>query len=504
LHIDHCTNFAETEFQSTMSSKEKDLQTIFKYVDEHVSLYVERLAEAVAIESVSAEKKKFGELIRMAEWTKNKLELFGTVCELVYPKSKQLDNGEFVKLPPVLLGQLGSDPKKVTLLIYGHLDVQPAEKAINFSDGWDTEPFVLVEKDGKLYGRGSTDDKGPVIAWINIIEAFHCLKIEMPVNVKFCFELMEESGSVGLEDVLRCKKDEGWFQDVDCACISDNYWVGTKKPCITYGLRGLCYTNVEVTCCNQDLHSGVFGGSIHEAMSDLIYLLDNLVDKNGKILIPKIYDKVDPLTDKERDRYESIDFDCESYRKSIGASKLLYDNKAELLMHRWRYPSLSIHGISGAFSGNGEKTVIPCKVTGKFSIRLVPSQNPEEIAHLVEEHIKQLHNQRGSLNKCHVHSSFGPHWLTDVDHPNFLAGRQAIRRVYQVEPDLTREGGSIPVTLALQKYTGKNVVLLPIGAADDMAHSQNEKFNKDNYILGMKMLGAYFYELAEHIIKEIP
>lgn len=141
--------------------------------------------------------------------------------------------------------------------MYGHLDVQPAL----IEDGWDTEPFVLTERDGKLFGRGSTDDKGPVLCWLHAIEGFQTLGIDLPVNVKFIFEGMEESGSEGLDELLFARKDT-FLADVDYVCISDNYWLGKEKPCITYGLRGVCYFFIEVQCADKDLHSGVFGGTV--------------------------------------------------------------------------------------------------------------------------------------------------------------------------------------------------------------------------------------------------
>jgi len=233
-------------------------------------------------------------------------------------------------------------------------------------------------------------------------------------------------------------------------------------------------------------------------MSDLIYLLDRLVDKNGKVLVPGIYDSVAPLTNEEKALYDVIDFDMETYRSVVGTNKLIHDNKQEVLMSRWRYPSLSIHGIEGAFSGAGTKTVIPRTVIGKFSIRLVPNQEPDQINRLVVDYLQKLHKDRGTPNVCNVkpcHS--GKPWMSDFKHPHFTAGRNAIKTVFGVEPDLTREGGSIPVTLTLQDCTGKNVMLLPVGSSDDCAHSQNEKLNRKNYIQGAKMMAAYFFEVAK-------
>lgn len=399
--------------------------------------------------------------------------------------------------------------------------MQPALR----EDGWDTEPFVLTEKDGKLYGRGSTDDKGPVLCWIHAIEGFQALGIPVPVNIKFVFEGMEECGSEGLDDLLFARKDD-FLSDVDYVCISDNYWLGKEKPCITYGLRGICYFYVEVECATRDLHSGVFGGTVHEAMTDLIYLLGTLVDKDGHIKVTGLYDDVAPLRPNENEMYEKISFDVNEYKKDLGATQLMHkEDKTQLLMHRWRYPSLSIHGIEGGFYEPGQKTVIPRKVIGKFSVRIVPNQEPEQIEKYVCEYLNAkwaAHNSPNKMRALMVHG--GKPWAEDPTHPHYTAASRATQHVYKLEPDMVCEGGSIPVTLTLQQATGKNVVLLPVGAADDGAHSQNEKIDVRNYIEGVshfdfaavnfwfecwvlttrsllslqtKLLGAYLYEVAQ-------
>ncbi|XP_078543945.1 cytosolic non-specific dipeptidase isoform X2 [Lissotriton helveticus] len=399
------------------------LPQLFKYVDEHQDLYVKRLAEWVAIQSVSALPEKRNETKRMMEVAAKEIERLGGTCELVDVGKQKLPDGSEIPLPPVILGRLGSDPGKKTVCVYGHLDVQPAA----LDDGWDSEPFVLEERDGKLYGRGSTDDKGPVLAWLNSIEAYQQLKQEVPVNLKFCFEGMEESGSEGLDDLIFARKDT-FFKDVDYVCISDNYWLGKNKPCITYGLRGICYFFIEVECCAKDLHSGVYGGSVHEAMTDLIALMDSLVDRKGKILVPGIYEAVAPLSKDEEKIYQAIDFDLQDYASDIGTKRLLHNTKENILMHRWRYPSLSLHGIEGAFSASGAKTVIPKKVTGKFSIRLVPDMDPKEVEKQVQDHLTKRFAQQESPNKLKVHLGHGGRpWVADFNHPHFMAGRKAMK-----------------------------------------------------------------------------
>ncbi|KAG8844480.1 Cys-Gly metallodipeptidase [Serendipita sp. 411] len=234
----------------------------------------------------------------MATFLKQELESLGVKVTLV-DLGKQMLDGQEIQLPPAILGEYGNDKNKKTVALYAHYDVQPAL----ITDGWDTDPFKLVvdEKTGRLIGRGSSDDKGPLLGWINVLEAHVKQGIEMPVNIKFCFEGMEESGSEGLDDLIKREVGAGKFFDgVDCVCISDNYWLNTRTPCLTYGLRGICYYKATVTGPARDLHSGVFGRMVHEPMTDLIHIMSKLVTPQGDILIPGINDLVAPLTDEER------------------------------------------------------------------------------------------------------------------------------------------------------------------------------------------------------------
>ncbi|XP_008480618.1 cytosolic non-specific dipeptidase [Diaphorina citri] len=240
-----------------MASSAEYLAEISEYVESNKNKFIENLKEAVAIESVSSSVQHRPQTINMIHYFADKLKQLGATVEICDIGNQTLPNGESIKYPPVILGNLGNDKAKHTVLVYGHLDVQPAEK----EDGWNTEPFVLTLKDEKLYGRGASDDKGPVLGWLHAIEAFQQTKKNVPVNIKFCFEGMEESGSQGLEPLLR-ERQASFFSDVDFVCISDNYWLSTTKPCLTYGLRGLCYFCIEIECASKDLHSGLFGGSV--------------------------------------------------------------------------------------------------------------------------------------------------------------------------------------------------------------------------------------------------
>ena len=434
----------------------------------------------------------------MGEFLASELKNLGAEVEL-RPLGKQ-PHKENLQLPPVLIAKYGKDSSKRTILVYGHYDVQPALK----EDGWATDPFTLsVDEKGRMYGRGSTDDKGPVLGWVNALEAHQKAGVDLPVNLIMCFEGMEEYGSEGLDDFINANA-KTLFADVDAVCISDNYWLGTEKPCLTYGLRGCSYYSIEVSGPAQDLHSGVYGGSTHEPMTDLVRIMSSLVaPEDGRILIEGINDMVAPLTDDERSIYGDIVFTMDNLYESLGNKTAIYpDSKERTLMARWRFPSLSLHGIEGAFSAPGAKTVIPAKVIGKFSIRTVPDMDLAAVDDAVFRHVKKVFASLGSKNKasCSLQHA-GKWWVADPRHWNFTAAAKAVERVWDVKPDLTREGGSIPVTLTFEQATGKNVLLLPMGSSTDAAHSINEKLDRRNYVEGTKLLGAYLHYVAEEPMK---
>jgi nonspecific dipeptidase len=269
---------SESATKRQRSEAAGDLGSLFEYVDGRQSEYISRLAAAVAIPSVSAEPEHRGDCLRMIKHYQEWMDKLGIQNETRDLGQQILRDGSSIQLPPAILGKLGSDPSKKTVGIYGHLDVQPAKK----EDGWNTDPWVLTEVDGKLYARGSTDDKGPALSWLWVIEAHQALGKELPVNLIFCLEAMEESGSEGLEALLQAE-GSGYFAKVDVWCISDNNWLGTKKPCVQYGLRGICYFCAEVSGLQADLHSGKFGGAVHEPMTDLVALLGQLVTTQGAL-----------------------------------------------------------------------------------------------------------------------------------------------------------------------------------------------------------------------------
>jgi Cys-Gly metallodipeptidase DUG1 len=471
------------------------LEPFFKQVDALSESFIDRLRKAVAIPSVSAEDDRRKDVVRMGEWLAAELEGLGAEVEK-RPLGKQ-PGKEHLDLPPVVIARYGNDKKKRTILVYGHYDVQPALP----EDGWATAPFELtIDDKNRMYGRGSTDDKGPVLGWLNVIEAHQKAGVDFPVNLLCCFEGMEEYGSEGLDEFIE-KEAKLFFRDADAVCISDNYWLGTEKPCLTYGLRGCNYYSVSIKGPGQDLHSGVFGGSAQEPMTDLMQVLSKLVDVNGKILISGINEMVAPVTEEEKALYGPISYTMDNLYESLGSKTSIFEDKERTLMARWRYPSLSVHGIEGAFSAPGAKTVIPAKVIGKFSIRTVPDMDSEKVNEAVYKYVKDEFKKLGSKNTLDVFCQHdGKWWVSSPKHWNFQAAGKAVKEVFGVEPDMTREGGSIPVTITFEQATGKNVLLLPMGSSTDAAHSINEKLDRRNYIEGTKLLGAYLHYVAEEVV----
>lgn len=465
---------------------------------------IKLLAEAVAIKSVSARSDTRNEVVRMAEWIVGQI---GSKCKESKVWLEEIEgtetfsDGTTQKYPPLVFAEIGSiDPKKKTLLIYAHYDVQPAER----SDGWDTDPWVLTRVGDQLRGRGSTDDKGPLVGWLQVFNLYNEENRDLPVNVKLVLEGMEESGSVGFDKTIEKHqaKNPEWWSSCDWCVVSDNYWLGTEKPCLSYGLRGVTCCELAIEGPSCDLHSGVYGGAVFQPVDDLIYVMSKLKGADGNSLIPGIMEEVAPVTAEERGMYENLTFDIDDFKRQIGCDELRSKDKVQILMDRWRNPSVSLHGIQGAYSEPGFKTVIPRKVIGKFSMRTVPNQTGENVTRRIREYVDKLMNERTAKgetsNKWSLTVESGNWFYVDpLKSDVFKAAHEAIKQVWGVEPDYTREGGSIPVTVTLSKLTKKDLCLIPMGRSDDGAHSQNEKIDCANYIEGMKVFVAFLENLKK-------
>ncbi|KAK7461443.1 hypothetical protein VKT23_008621 [Stygiomarasmius scandens] len=476
---------------------------IYNYIDSHQKEYVDRLTQAVKIPSVSADTTSAGRqhVIDMSNFMLQQLKALNVDARQVElgPQS-----GTNVNLPPLVIGTLGTDPKKKTVLIYGHFDVQPAQK----SDGWNTDPFTLTEvPDGKggtkMVGRGSTDDKGPILGWVNCIEAYQQSGVEIPVNIKFLFEGMEEQSSDGLNDYIK-QEANGYFKGVNYVTICDNYWLNNKTPVLTYGLRGIAMYRIDVNGAPMNLHSGIYGGMIFEPMSDLIAVLASLVNNQAQILIPSVNNLVPPPTAQEIELYQAIDYSVQDLNEATQADVGLSSDKVTLLMGRMRFPTLTIHEITNGSPPSdpnvAASTVIPHAVSAKFSMRLVPDQSPDVITGLLREFIecefKKL-KTKNTYNFTPLGETARP-WVASFDGPSYKAADDATFAVYGMRPNYDREGGSIGVAITLADAFGNdNVLLLPMGRGDDNPHAPNEKLDQFNYFNGTKVMATYLWNLAK-------
>ncbi|KAA8492964.1 Cytosolic non-specific dipeptidase [Porphyridium purpureum] len=469
------------------------MERALEMVDELAADFVHLLRDGVRIPSVSNEIERHDDVCAMGAFVAQLARDRGADSVLVVDDLGKLENGN--PIPPVVLAQWGSDPAKHTLCVYGHYDVMPAA----VEDGWEhqADPFELVEKDMDgigtvLFGRGSTDDKGPLLGWFCALQAMQAAGMALPVNLKLVAEGREEAGSEGMDKLV--STHPFFKENVDMFCISDNYWLG-GFPCITYGLRGFCGMNVTVTGPERNLHSGIFGGLVVDPYLQVIQLLQSLTDAQGDIVIPSVLEDVQEVTDEERELYEAIHFDPESWRRESGLPHIKGDSKVDVLMRRWRFPSLTIHGIEASSPMNA--TIIASSVSARFSVRLVPDMDPAVTFEKIKAHLEQHFASLPGKNRLDVSMTYGARaFVSDWHHYNFASAHAAVKDVYHVEPEMTREGGSIPVSLVFQN-TGRNVCLLPIGDFDGNAHGPNENISKKNFLQGIKLFVAYMHHLGK-------
>ncbi|KAF7257335.1 hypothetical protein EG68_04813 [Paragonimus skrjabini miyazakii] len=479
---------------------DRKIFSLFSFMDQMEEKYIRRLKEFVAIKSISESKAHRIDVVKALRWIAFRLKRLGANVSMRRLGKESIYTGDHIpltktdelELPDVVVASIGSDVTKRTLLIYGHVDV----KQVYESEQWVHDPFDMQVRDGYLWGRGVTDDKGPLLGWLNVIEAFQKTNIFLPVNIKFVIEGMEEVGSEGLHELLN-ELSLGFFKNVDYVAISDNYWLGQNTPCLTYGLRGVIYFYVTVEGAERVLHSGCHGGAVVEPLTDLVNLLSALNDNQGRPLVPGIYDDIQELDPEEIKRFDALDFLPSLYQNDICAQGLHSNDKVELLRRRWCLPSISLHGIEHSFDQPGAPTLICKKVMGKFSVRIVPDQPPKKIAQKVTNYLKMLHRIRGSPNKLEVKVfRDGRPFLADHTCSNYKAAYTAITNVWHKEPDLTRDGAAIPIAIALEESTKKDVVLIPMGQSLDYQHESNERLAIRNFMNGMRVFALYFFQLA--------
>eukprot|EP00743_Colponemidia_sp_Colp-15_P009372 GILK01010247.1.p1 GENE.GILK01010247.1~~GILK01010247.1.p1 ORF type:complete len:528 (+),score=111.94 GILK01010247.1:51-1634(+) len=452
------------------------------------SSFLDTLRSFVAIKTVSSDPRFHEQCWRGAKFLHSVLESMGIEAKLV-----QTAEGS----NPLILGKIGNDSTKPTVLIYGHYDVQPAA----IGDGWDSPPFQLTGRDGYLYGRGVTDDKGPVLAGIFAVK--DVIKGNPggvpPLNFRFIYEGEAENGSKGFCDTLTRHLE--WLGSTDVILVSNNYWIGTRRPCLTYGLRGLINMSVEVTGATLDAHSGEHGGAIDEPLVDLICMLSKLVSSGGKVLVPGFYDNVRPLTDEELQLYADIDVNLEHYKSSLGVRRVLTEDVVKLLITRWRTPHLSIHNIE---TSSHYDTVIPRRATAKISIRTVEDQDPIVVTTAIRDHLIHLFESLGTSSQLDVTIyNVDDWWLGNPHSSYFKAAEKALESVWGVKPMYVREGGTIRATPFLERALQAPAVHIPLGQSTDRAHLENERIRMENLFKGQNVFKNFFLELAQQRAESI-
>jgi len=455
-------------------------QDVLDRVAREEQSYLEELKDYLRIPSVSTDPAFDPEVRRCADWVEAQLKQAGL-------KTRQVDKGG----KPLVYAEWLGAPGKKTLLFYGHYDVQPADPL----ELWRNPPFEpSLEDDGKsLVARGATDDKGQSFIHLKAVAAMLAERGKLPINVKFIIEGEEESGGQAIERYVR--EDGARELGCDAILVSDSSMYRPGQPSLIYGLKGLCYLEIKVHGPNRDLHSGSFGGAIQNpgnALASIVASLRNPV--TGVIEIPGFYDKVRPLEAWERQEFAALGFDAESYRSEIGVPELFGEEGFSTLERVWGRPTCDVNGIFGGYQGAGAKTVLPAWAGAKVSMRLVPDQDPAEIAELFTRHVQSVTPAGVRVEVEHLHSAEPV--LIETEGPIAEAALAAMAEIWQ-RPVRVREGGSIPIVSTFADILKVPILLIGFGHADDRLHSPNEKFNIANFYGGIRAIVRMLDRLGE-------
>jgi acetylornithine deacetylase/succinyl-diaminopimelate desuccinylase-like protein len=450
------------------------LEEVINFIRENQSNYLEELKEFLRIPSISTLPENKNDIIHAAEFVADKLRQAG------------LNRVEIFKTEghPLVYGEWLGAPGKPTVLIYGHYDVQPVDPI----ELWQSPPFEPEIRDGKIWARGATDDKGQMYMHIKSVEAFFKGKGSVPLNIKFLIEGEEEIGSENLDRFI---KDNSALLECDAVLISDTGLFDKGVPTLTYGLRGMSYQEVEVVGPEKDLHSGSFGGAVGNPINILSGIIAKLQDKNGHITIPGFYDDVKKLTKKERENFRKLKFSEKKFAKEIGVSGLQGEKGYSTLERLWGRPTLDCNGIFGGFTGKGAKTVLPSKATAKISMRLVPDQKPAKVAKMFRKYIKEMTPKSVKVTIRDLHGALPS--LTPLDSFATLAASKAMEKAFGRKTVFIREGGSIPIVSVFGSKLKAPVVLMGMGLDSENLHSPNEHFDLNHFELGI-ISSAYFFD----------
>lgn len=453
------------------------MTTPAQYFEGNKERFLQELMEFLRIPSISTDPAHDPDVNRCAAWLADHLRSIGITNVAVEETAGH----------PIVYAERIDDPSKPTYLVYGHYDVQPPDPL----ELWETPPFEPTVRDGKIFARGATDDKGQLFCHIKAIEAHLATNGSLPVNVKLLIEGEEEVGSPSLGPWVVAQRER---LACDAVIISDSSMYAAGMPSIMYGLRGLAYFEMKVTGPSHDLHSGMYGGAVGNPINILAKMIASLHDEDGRVAIPGFYDDVRDLEPLEREQFAALPFSNDAFRKEVGAKALWGDPEYTVIEQTTARPTLDCNGIWGGFTGAGAKTVLPSHASAKFSCRLVPDQTPEKIEALVKAHMQAIAPPSVSVEVTHHHG--GQPFITELDNPSVQAASRAFEKAWGKAPVFIRGGGSIPVVATFDEVLGAPTVLMGFGLNDDRLHSPNEKFDLECFHQGIKTSTLLWDELA--------
>jgi len=448
-----------------------------QYLDKHDRRIHDELFDLLRIPSVSARSEHAADVRRTAEWLRDALTKVG------FDASIQPTSGH-----PIVLGEWRGAPGAPTILIYGHYDVQPVEPL----ELWESPPFEPTIRDGRIYARGATDDKGQLFLHVKALEAHLAVRGKLPINVIVLAEGEEEVGSENLE---RFVEENAKRLAADAVVISDSAMFAPGQPSIVSSLRGLAYFQINVTGPSVDLHSGSYGGAVVNPATALARIIATFHDEHTHtIAIPGFYDAVRDWGDEARAAIRRLPFDEGVFQQQTGVPALGGEKGYSTLERIWTRPTCEVNGLLSGYTGEGAKTVLPSKAMAKVSCRLVPDQQPEEIERLMMAHVKRVAPNGVTVTVENL--SGGRPWRAELDGAVFDAARRALTAAFGREPVIVGEGGSIPVVGDFQRILGTPVLLMGFGLPGENAHAPNEWISDENFVKGAKAVAAFWDQLA--------
>jgi acetylornithine deacetylase/succinyl-diaminopimelate desuccinylase-like protein len=454
------------------------MEKLLRHIEANRDVYLEELKELLRIESISAEDDKVAECEKAAAWLANHLKEVGLQGVEILPTTGK----------PLVWAHHPGPAGAPTLLIYGHYDVQPVDPV----ELWDSPPFEPVIKDGKIWARGTTDDKGQLFTHIKALQTLLELEGALPVTVKLLIEGEEEVGSPALTAWLT---DNVGRLDCDLVVVSDSSMMGKNQPSMSYGLRGLAYFVVDMEAAKGDLHSGSYGGGVANPINELAKLLTTMKDDNHHVTIEGFYDDVIELTEEELANYANLPDGAERVLEETGAPAISGEAGYSTAQRLGARPTLDSNGIWGGHAGQGAKTVLPAKAGMKVSTRLVPNQDPHKIGELFRAHVAKHTPPTVTATVTELHG--GHPFICPLTEPALQTAAAAMQEVFGGTCAFTREGGSIPIIADIARMIEKPVVLMGYGLNSEQAHAPNEHFDLENFVKGTQTNIVYLKKLGK-------